>query len=797
MPHRTKLASRMTRTGRAYLGAVIVSGLAAVATSLFDAQINPLPFQWYLLAALTFVSGSATVNLPTAGASISVSETFVFASVLLFGPSAGTITVALDGLVISFWMAKRRPEWYRALFNMAAPAISIWVAAHLLFAIAGIEPLFNSQSSINVLLFPLVVFAITYFGLNSWLIAFAVAFEARLSAYEVWRQNFLWLSLNYFSGASVALLLVAYSNNVDLRFIGVIVPLLLVLYMTFKTTMGRVQDATSHVQQLNSLYLSTIETLAMAIDAKDQITHGHIRRVQQYAVRLAHELGVTDDRLLKAIEAAALLHDMGKLAVPEYILNKPGKLTPAEFEKMKMHATVGADILAAIEFPYPVVPIVRHHHENWDGSGYPAGLKGTDIPVGARILSVVDCFDALISDRPYRPRLPDDAALAILIERRGSMYDPWVVDTFLRVHRQIAPDTITTDQERHVLEEIANTAQVSRQRLDFPTIGEESATTDEMSAIFELSRGLASVDDVDAAGDIVASHLQRLIPCTLSVFYGYDSNHDELVARYAVGQGAESINGLRIGVGQRLSGWVAANRQTIFNSDPMLDLGDMARSQSPILRACISTPLVSERELVGVLSLYSSDLGVFTEAHKRIIETIGRHIAPVLRRTMASDGDRRLSSIAIPAVLERIEESFDDSMVGRGRRFSLLFVHVHDLAEIHRTRGVAVREDIMRHVALQTTRALRVSDALCRCDTDGFIVFLDGSDSDTGNAVARRIYDNCRSNPFLTFGNSSADVKVSVRCVSAPRDGGTLHELIDRVRYQGEHPATGSEGSIH
>src|SRR5678816_1019859 len=177
----------------------------------------------------------------------------------------------------------------------------------------------------------------------------------------------------------------------------------------------------------------------MAIDAKDQITHGHIRRVQSYAVALAKHLGVTDQSLIKAIEAAAPLHDMGKLAVPEYILNKPGKLTSAEFEKMKLHATVGADILSAIEFPYPVVPIVRHHHESWDGSGYPAGLKGTDIPVGARILSVVDCFDALTSDRPYRPRLSDADALRILSERRGSMYDPLVVDTFSQVYSTIAP----------------------------------------------------------------------------------------------------------------------------------------------------------------------------------------------------------------------------------------------------------------------------------------------------------------------------------------------------------------------
>jgi putative nucleotidyltransferase with HDIG domain len=148
----------------------------------------------------------------------------------------------------------------------------------------------------------------------------------------------------------------------------------------------------------------------MAIDAKDQVTHGHIRRVQTRAVFLAKKVGVTEEQQIRAIEAAALLHDTGKLAVPEHILNKPGRLTFEEFEKMKLHASVGAEILSAIDFPYPVVPIVRHHHENWDGSGYPSGLAGIDIPIGARILAVVDCFDALTSDRPYRPRLSDKEA---------------------------------------------------------------------------------------------------------------------------------------------------------------------------------------------------------------------------------------------------------------------------------------------------------------------------------------------------------------------------------------------------
>src|SRR6185295_318478 len=237
---------------------------------------------------------------------------------------------------------------------------------------------------------------------------------------------------------SVAALIVTYTHEIDISTLAIIVPLLIVSYLTFRTAMGRVEDSNKHLSDLNRLHLSTIETLAMAIDAKDQVTHGHIRRVQAYAVGLARQMGVSDEKLIKAIEAAALLHDMGKLAVPEHILTKPGKLTAAEFEKMKLHASVGADILSAIDFPYPVVPIVRHHHENWNGTGYPAGLKATDIPIGARILSVVDCFDALTSDRPYRPKLSDEAAVQILLERRGSMYDPIVVDTFIRVYKGIA-----------------------------------------------------------------------------------------------------------------------------------------------------------------------------------------------------------------------------------------------------------------------------------------------------------------------------------------------------------------------
>jgi putative nucleotidyltransferase with HDIG domain len=475
----------------------------------------------------------------------------------------------------------------------------------------------------------LVLFAAVYFGLNSALIAFRIALDRQTNAYAVWRSSFMWLSLNYFCGASVAVLLVGNTRTIDLRFVGVVVPLLFVLYFTFKTSMQRVDDAYKHVAQINSLYLSTIETLAMAIDAKDQITHGHIRRVQAYAVGLARHLGVGDEKLIRAIEAAALLHDTGKLAIPEYILNKPGKLSPVEFEKMKEHASIGADILSAIDFPYPVVPIVRYHHENWDGGGYPDGLKGTDIPIGARILSVVDCFDALTSDRPYRPRLSDEAALQILRQRSGTMYDPLVVETFSRVHASIAPKAFMDGPPRHVLNEITAGVQTSHQ---------VPASSDRGNAARAVPKGALSSQELREAFSMFSSDLPRIrskIPFALGILFLNNESTNELEAAHVLGDGAEFVQGLRIPLGQKLSGWVAVNRQTILNSDAELDLGDIAITTG--LRVCLSTPLVATDDFVGVITLYSAAANPFGETDRMALEIFAqrtireRHAPPLLR----------------------------------------------------------------------------------------------------------------------------------------------------------------------
>ena len=307
---------------------------------------------------------------------------------------------------------------------------------------------------------------------------------------------------------------------------------------------------------------------------------------------------------------------------------------------MKLHASVGADILSAIEFPYPVVPIVRHHHESWDGTGYPKGLKGTEIPMGARILSVVDCFDALTSDRPYRPRLSNEEAIKILLERRGNMYDPLVVDTFVPVHTELVPHSPPASILRNSIEGIRKSFQDPVPQLGAPRLDQIAASSDEMLTLYSLARAIGGpIRSADAA-DVVVSHLRRLIPFSLCVFFFHDVRNDDLEATLAFGEAASLVMGLRIPLGQRLSGWVAANKQTITNSDPTLDLGDIARAVTPRLRSCLSAALVLDDRLVGTLTLYSGISDGFTEEHRRVIETVARQVSHAFAKLAESETPR-------------------------------------------------------------------------------------------------------------------------------------------------------------
>jgi len=632
MPQR---ASALSFRARVYIGVLVGTGTFAVGQSAYDLALNPPDPTWLVLAGLTLLTGSFSIKLPSISARISVSEAFVFAATLLFGPAAATIVVTLDAIILTFYSRRVDRSGVRALFNVCAAATSIWIASHIFHQLLPTTP---ASPRLNEILLPVAVLASSYFAINSSFVAIAVSLERNLSPLQVWKNNFAWVGLNYLGGASVAMLLVTYGKNIDITALSVIVPILAITYLTFRASLGRVADADRHVAQVNQLYLSTIETLAMAVDAKDQITHGHIRRVQVYAVEMAKRLGVKNEEQLRGLEAAALLHDMGKLAIPEHILNKPGKLTAAEFETMKRHADIGADLLSSIRFPYPVIPIVRHHHESWNGTGYPAGISGTDIPLGARVLAVVDCFDALNSDRPYRPRLEPQEAFEILRQRRGTMYDPLVVDTFISAYSEIAPLADAAGQQ-------ARTLLDARDDVEKPIVAgpleEIRASAAESAALLQARQHIAEAKTPADALNIVAQCARQLTPLTVCTFFAYSSNDDELVSTLVSGgDNDQALLGLRIRPGERVSGWVAANRRTISNSDPALDLGQTALLVRPAPRSTISTPVTPEHpnELLGVLTGYSPKESAFTHRHVYAFEQLAESFAQYLGRSRQRSG---------------------------------------------------------------------------------------------------------------------------------------------------------------
>ena len=613
-----------------YVGLVATAGAAAIGASMVGLWSTAHPREWLVLAVLAIVAGRFPLRIAGSNVWFSISDTFFITSALMFGPAPATVTMAVDSLVMSYRanaaLPDRRLLLSRMLFNAAAPALSFWCGATIFYAFAGIAPMYGLPVNVDHLVLPLACFASVYFLLNSGLISIAIWLQKGQSPLAVWRTHYAAMSLNYLASASAAFLLLLLSNYVSAIALAAVIPMLAVINLAMRSWTGRLQDAEEHVATMDRLYLSTIGALSTAIEAKDGVTSMHIHRVQHYAMGLANALGPLDALTMKALQAAALLHDTGKLAVPERILNKPGKLTPVEFEAMKLHVDVGADILSSIDFPYPVVPIVRAHHENWDGTGYPNGLKGIEIPIGARILSVVDCYDALTSDRPYRAAMTDVEALAIIRARRGTMYDPMVVDTFERVCRDIAPLAVKPQLQK-AIEKISKTvAMATPEPIVVAAPPPASEGPESLQALANLARVVSGRPTAADISSLIWSHVRHVVPSASCAFFVSDPATDSVKVAFVAGSAASMLQGLEIKLGDRLTGWVAENRQPIVNSEAKLDLGSEAALAG--LNYCLSFPLVDEGQLAGVLSFYGAE--AFREEQTQTLQFVMPHLAQML-----------------------------------------------------------------------------------------------------------------------------------------------------------------------
>src|SRR5215216_6706628 len=405
---------------------VSIVGLLVFAYSVFELARGSVNFEWVLLSIVTIILVSRLdIGIPKTTSTVTLSDTFIFISVLLYGTHASVVLAGLDAAVCTLHLKNRRRIIW---FNAGVMSLSVFIASSAVSFIFG--DLKALALDMNRLFMAAAMLALIHYALNSGLMSVVTALRQGHSLLGTWKNSFLWTSISYFAGAVTACLVIKLITVISFYAFIISVPILTITYFTYKVYLDRVETSNRHAEQMADLHLRTIEALAIAIDAKDEVTHDHVRRVQIYATGLARIFGLSEPEI-EALKAGALLHDIGKLAVPDYILNKPGPLTPAEFDRMKVHTIVGAEILERINFPYPLVPVVRHHHERWDGNGYPDGLCGEDIPITARIISVVDCFDAVREDRQYRKAMTREEAIELLRASSGTMYDPEVVRVFL------------------------------------------------------------------------------------------------------------------------------------------------------------------------------------------------------------------------------------------------------------------------------------------------------------------------------------------------------------------------------
>jgi len=621
---------------RVYIGVVIAAGIAVLCYGAIHASSpDSIKFFFYLVVAL--LASRLKVNLPGVTGTMSVNFLFILLGIIELSFSE-TLMLGCAAILVQC-ISKDRPRPVQVAFNICASAFAI-AAAYLAYDCARSHPAVNHPSLL------LLLGASAYFAANTLPIATVIALTENKALKNVWSECYFWSFPYYLMGAGIAGLMAWLNHFFAWQTSMLVLPTVYLVYRSYRLYLGRLESEKRHVEQMSNLHLRTIEALALAIEAKDHTTHDHLQRVRVYATELGKALHLTPDDM-EALHAAALLHDIGKLAVPENIISKPGKLTPEEFEKMKIHPIVGAEILERVQFPYPVVPIVRAHHEKWDGSGYPYGLKNDEIPLGARILSAVDFLDALASDRQYRLALPIATVMERLESESGKSFDPKIVA--ILKNRYLDIEKLVGNQSGRIAwTKLSTEVKVERGLAPATGLAESGSGKDGQSAtflasiaaarqevqtLFELSQDLGASLSLDETLSVFSTKLKRLVPySTISIYVLRD---DLLVPEHVSGDNFRLMAGLRIPKGKGVSGWVAENRKPIINGNPAMEPGyPSSPGEFTPARSVLAVPLEAPESIVGVLSLYHADKDAFTSDHLRILLAIASRIGLAIENAL-------------------------------------------------------------------------------------------------------------------------------------------------------------------
>src|SRR5688572_857913 len=588
--------------------------------------------------------------------------------------------------------------------------------------------------------------------------------------------------------AGFAILMLASFRHFGYAFALVVVPAVLLGNLAYRIHVVRLTQKTKELVDANRLHLATVEALATAIDARDQVGIGHVRRTQIYAVGIGLANGLGEEQL-NALRAGALLHDIGKLAVPEHILNKPGRLTSAELEKTKIHSGVGASILEKVGFPYPVIPTVRHHHEHWDGGGYPDGLCGDRIPITARILAVADAYDALRGDRPYRPALSREDACSFLRSRAGTQFDPNIVTTFLRNLKKLESEV-----EIHGLayENVATELKPSIEGSAANYVEQIKRANQEVFSLYEMARDFGASLDLDGTLSLLTRKVSQFVPYDTCLVYLLGEDGETATAAHVDGRNSEALKGKVVKIGEGATGYVLKKRKPIENVDPSLDF---AFSHSDICRHYVgmaSVPLLAEERLIGAITVFSDKLPIYEEEHLRLLETIARIAADAISKSIkhAENEIQALTDQLTGLANARSLQLQFEKEVGRARRtgasLQLLMLDLDGFKSVNDNLGHTAGDKMLYEIGRIIKSELRDYDHLARYGGDEFVALVPGIDSADVIELCSRIESAIAAHADSSH-TSGVSVGVSIGAACYPTQGETFEELLiaaDKAMYR-------------
>ena len=811
---------------RNWKSTVLMVGIPAVGLLLLCSALVStvkLPFltraglmSWLVLLVLTLAASRFTVSITTTvGVSQSrksLADALVFLAVILYavppaetaGPA--TLLAAIVGFVSTYGLASRK----ESISTTAIAVISTFVSASCygyLVTLFADDPSRSAGPglSLNVLLIPLCVLAILQYFLSTLATVHFLNIVDGKPRVLPSQESIVWTLTTHVAGAASAVLFYSALNGAGLPFIllGLLITgLVHLLYRFNEKRLNEVRHAEAeqrkHVEEMATIHMNTIESLAIAIDAKDQTTHGHVRRTQIYASEMGNLLKI-GPKEVQALFAGALLHDIGKLAVPEYILNKPGKLTEAEFAKMKIHPTVGGDILRRVNFPYPVEDIVRYHHEKWDGSGYPKGLKGEAIPLVARIISVVDFYDATRCDRPYRTGMKREDSLALLRSMVGTAFDPRVVDLFIEHVEEFDQLIVAEDIQEQVESETAAHDYLTKTKPDAGLASNLVGTAEdnaagfrsiteaqrEVFALHEIAQTIGSSLNLSDTVNLVSNKLRAIVPFDTCIIFVVDEKSGRAVAAHVAGEDAEAFTHRRMNVGDGITGWVIANARSMCNASPELDLVGVPEDVARNYRGVLVSPLLREDGAFGAITLYSKSRTSYTTEHVRLLESVCQHASSALNNALTFEKTKE-SALTDPLTelpnargfYMMLEQRIAECQRMSNESLAVVSMDIDDFKAINDQYGHATGDRVLASVAGVIRKELRQMDILTRYAGDEFVAIMPMASTHMAAAIGERISNAVEAQKFSVRTGTLVQVGISIGVACYPDEGDTTEELL-------------------